>query len=119
VTARAVPSPTKKSPPPAPKPKPPTVVTPPAPKPPAVQQVSIAVGAAGYEPSTVSVHSGAPIRITVAQGQGCAAGFLMPRLGISQDNSAGPITFEVGPLDRGTYTFTCGMGMLTGQLVVE
>jgi plastocyanin len=91
----------------------------PKPKPAAVQVVSIAIGASGYEPAAVSVRSGAPIRMTVGQGQGCAAGFLMPQLSISQDNSGGPISFDIGPLRPGTYTFTCGMGMITGRLVVN
>jgi plastocyanin domain-containing protein len=71
------------------------------------------------EPSSVTVDAGRPVKITVAKGEGCAAGFYMPELGIEKDNSAGPVTFTLDPLDPGTYTYTCGMGMVSGSIVVK
>lgn len=83
------------------------------------ERVRIAVGSAGYEPDVVRVKSGVPITLTVGRGEGCAAGFLMPDLGISKDNSTGAITFRIRPLRPGTYRFTCGMEMVEGRLIAE
>ena len=98
---------------------------PPAPKPPApkpsatAQRFDIAIGTRGYEPSSITAGADRPIELTVAQGEGCAAGFLMPALGVEEDNSAGPVTVRLGRLEPGTYAFTCGMAMVTGKLIVR
>jgi plastocyanin domain-containing protein len=83
------------------------------------QHFDIQIGAAGYEPSVVTAASGRPVTLTVGKGQGCAAGFLMPSLGIDKDNSSGPVTVKLGVLEPGTYGFSCGMGMVQGRLVVR
>lgn len=90
--------------------KPKTVVT---------QRLSIRIGESGYEPSVVRASAGRPITLVVEQGEGCAAGFLMPSLGVAADNSSGPATVKLGTLKRGTYRFTCGMEMVEGKLVVR
>lgn len=86
---------------------------------PSVERVRIDVGTVGFEPSSVTVAAGSKVTITVGKGEGCAAGFLMPGLGIAKDNSAGPVTFTIGPLEAGTYRFTCGMEMVEGRLVAR
>ncbi len=85
---------------------------------PAAQRISIGFGPAGYDPATVRASAGRPIELTVDQGSGCAAGFLLPELDIFADNTAGPATVQLEPLEPGTYTFTCGMQMLRGSLIV-
>lgn len=85
----------------------------------AAQKLSIGIGDVGYEPAVVQASSGRPITLTVGRGEGCAAGFLMPELGITKDNTTGPVTFDLGRLKSGTYRFTCGMGMIEGKLVVS
>jgi len=86
---------------------------------PTPQKASIAIGETGYEPSVIRVKRGVPISLTVGKGEGCAAGFLMPDLGISADNSRGRITVRLPALAPGTYRFTCGMDMVSGELVVR
>jgi plastocyanin len=83
------------------------------------QKVSVGIGPGGYMPSTVNVQAGRRISLTVARGVGCSAGFAIPKLGISADNSRGPATIGLPALQPGTYRFTCGMGMLTGYLVAK
>lgn len=83
------------------------------------QRLDIAIGEAGYEPSTLSARATIPITLVVEKGEGCAAGFLMPALGVSADNSRGPVSIDIGILKEGTYTFTCGMGMVEGRLIVR
>jgi Cupredoxin-like domain len=85
----------------------------------AAQTFSIAIGGTGYEPSQVVAAAGRPITLKVAKGEGCAGGFLMPSLGVDKDNSGGPVSVKLGPLTAGSYQWTCGMGMVSGTLVVR
>lgn len=83
------------------------------------QRFTIGIGDAGYEPFAIRASSDSPITLTVEQGEGCAAGFTIPSLGISEDNSTGPVTIKLGTLEAGTYRYACAMDMVEGQLVVE
>jgi hypothetical protein len=85
----------------------------------AAQHFNIRIGGVGYEPSLVTASAGRPITLTVGKGEGCAAGFLMPSLGVEKDNSSGAVTIKLGRLKPGTYGFSCGMGMVQGRLVVR
>jgi hypothetical protein len=85
---------------------------------PAVQKLK-AIGDTGYEPAVLTAKAGTPIKLTVDKGEGCAAGFLMPELGIELDNSSGSVTKSLGSLEAGDYRFTCGMQMVEGLLRVK
>lgn len=85
----------------------------------APQRLSIAIGQVGYEPSALEASAKSPIILTVGQGEGCAAGFVIPRLGLELDNSVGPVTKNLGVLAPGDYRFTCSMGMVEGILRVR
>jgi len=86
---------------------------------PTSQSVRIAIGVTGYSPSTVTASAASPLKLSVDRGEGCAAGFLIPELDIAEDNSAGPITIDLGTVPAGTYQFSCGMEMVTGTLIVK
>lgn len=86
---------------------------------PAVQRLSVGLGQYGYDPETLNAKAGIPIKLTVAKGEGCAAGFLMPGLNVSADNSKGPATIDLPALDAGSYQFMCAMQMVSGTLVVK
>jgi len=86
---------------------------------PVVQRVTVKIGTYGYEPSVVEVTAGTPIELTVGRGDGCAAGFLVPDFGIAADNSSGPVTLQLSALQPGSYSFTCGMGMISGEIVAR
>lgn len=85
----------------------------------AAREYRIDIGDYGYEPAVVNAPAGAPIRLIVEKGEGCAAGFLIPELGIEADNTSGPATIDLGTPRAGTYRFTCGMEMVEGKLVVR
>lgn len=85
----------------------------------APQRITIRSGGSGYEPSEPQASADRPIVLVVGKGEGCAAGFYMPSLGIEADNSGGPVTLDLGTLEPGSYMFTCGMGMLGGELIVR
>lgn len=91
-------------------PKPPKAVT---------QRVSVGIGAYGYEPAVITVKAGSAVELTVAQGDGCASGFLIPELGVAADNSTQAAVVVLPSVEPGIYRFTCGMEMVEGRLVVE
>ena len=72
-----------------------------------------------YSPNIIKLKAGVPAEITFGQGAGCTSQVVSQDLGFSEDLSAGPRTVKIEPLSKGTYTFTCGMGMVSGQIVVE
>lgn len=90
--------------------KPPKAVT---------QRVSVGIGAYGYEPAVITVNAGSAVELTVAQGDGCASGFLIPELGVAADNSTQAAVVVLPAVEPGIYRFTCGMEMVEGRLVVE
>jgi plastocyanin domain-containing protein len=86
-----------------------------------VQQVTIAVRG-GYEPGTVRVRAGSPVRLLFDRREtsGCSEEVVLPAFGIRRFLPAFQTTaVELTPQAAGTYEFTCGMGMLRGRIVVE
>lgn len=65
------------------------------------------------------MRAGIPIKLTVGKGEGRAAGFIMPSLNISPDNSNRPVTTELPALKAGVYKFSCAMEMVEGRLIVQ
>jgi len=86
---------------------------------PTVQTYRIAIGVTGYRPSVVNASASSPIVLSVQRGEGCAAGFLIPGLGVDKDNSGGPVSIRLGRVPAGSYQFSCGMEMVTGTLIVN
>ncbi|MFA5844171.1 MAG: cupredoxin domain-containing protein [Coriobacteriia bacterium] len=84
-----------------------------------VQSFRIRIGWFGYEPSKIVAAAGRPIVLYVGRGFGCAGGFIMPRLRVERNNTRGAITVRLGSLRPGRYIYSCGMGMITGTLVVR
>ena len=86
-----------------------------------VQQVTVAVRG-GYEPASVQVRSGTPVRITFdrQESSGCSEEVVFPDFGVKRFLPAfRQTTIELLPPRAGTFAFTCGMGMLKGRLIVR
>jgi hypothetical protein len=83
------------------------------------QAITVNVGASGYEPNVVKLKAGVPTEITFGQSQGCTGIVQSSDLGFQVDVSGGPQTVKLPALQAGTYGFACGMGMVTGQIVVQ
>ena len=86
-----------------------------------VQQMTIAVQG-GYDPATVRVRAGAPVRLLFDRQEtsGCSEEVVVPAFGIRRFLPAFQTTaVEFTPNAAGTYEFTCGMGMLRGRVEVE
>jgi plastocyanin domain-containing protein len=85
-----------------------------------VQEVAIIVKG-GYSPDVIEVERGKPVQLSFYRDEenSCSEELLMPDFSIRRDLPAFKTTLvELLPQQAGTFTFTCGMGMLRGSLVV-
>jgi plastocyanin domain-containing protein len=86
-----------------------------------VQQVTVTVRG-GYDPSSIRVRAGEPVRIVFDRQEtsGCSEEVVIPAFGIRRFLPAFQQTVvEVTPAAAGNYEFTCGMGMLRGEIRAE
>jgi plastocyanin domain-containing protein len=86
-----------------------------------IQRVRIDVQG-GYTPSEVHVAAGRPVRLEFFRNETnpCTEELVLPAFGVRTwlaPHAATPVEFT--PAVPGTYDFSCGMGMVHGQLVVE
>jgi plastocyanin domain-containing protein len=87
----------------------------------APQQVTVAVRG-GYEPATIRVKAGAPVRLVFDRQEtsSCSEEVVFPDFGVRKFLPAHQQTvLELTPPKPGTYEFTCGMSMLRGRVVAE
>ena len=87
----------------------------------AAQEATIVVRG-GYEPATIRVRAGSPVRLVFDRQEtsGCSEEVVFPDFAIRKFLPAHErTTIEVVPPKPGTYEFTCGMSMLHGKLVAE
>ena len=85
------------------------------------QEVRIVVKG-GYEPSTVRVAAGRPVRLVFdrQEASSCSEEVVFADFGLRRFLPAHQETvLEVTPAAPGTYPFTCGMGLMHGRLVAE
>src|SRR3989338_2492784 len=85
------------------------------------QEFTLSLGASNYDPETITVEAGKPVRITADLNSltGCFRTFLIPDLGIKKQFKAGDDTLEFTPTEKGTFNFRCSMGMGKGTLIVQ
>ena len=83
-----------------------------------VQTISVKVTSV-YNPSVLRLRAGVPARVTFSRASGCTAQVQSADLGFSEDLSAGPKTVKLPALKAGTYSFSCGMSMVFGKIVVK
>lgn len=105
---------------PAPEPSPAAAPGPP-PAGPVPESVTIRVTKDGFSPATVTVHAGAPVRLTFLRttDQTCAKEIVVPSLKIRRPLPLDqPVVVTFTPAKAGSVDFVCGMGMLKGAVVV-
>jgi uncharacterized protein len=85
-----------------------------------MQEVSMVVTSYGYEPASLSVKAGIPVRwkIDGTEALGCTSVITIPSLNISQPLHAGENIIEFTPTERGQLAFMCSMGMVRGSFTV-
>jgi len=83
-----------------------------------IQAIGVKVGTT-YSPNIIKLKAGIPAEITFGQGGGCTGQVISQDLGFQEDLTSGPKLIQLPALKAGTYSFSCGMGMVFGKIVVE
>jgi plastocyanin domain-containing protein len=87
-----------------------------------VQSVSVDLTERGYEPSSIRLRRSVPARVTFTRkvSATCATEVVFPEYGVRRALPLGePVVVEFTPRKTGEFTFSCGMGMLRGSVVVR
>lgn len=87
-----------------------------------VQTASVALTERGYEPAGFRLRRGVPARVTFTRkvSATCATEVMLPEYGIRRALPLDePVVVEFTPKKSGEFTFSCGMGMVKGTLVVR
>ena len=85
-----------------------------------VQEINVTVKG-GYSPDVIAVRRGLPVRLNFYRDEtaSCSERVIFGDFGIARDLPAFKTTrIEFTPDKEGVFTFTCGMNMLRGKLVV-
>jgi plastocyanin len=85
------------------------------------QEAVIIVGQNGYIPEEVKVKAGVPVKLRFQKGYpgGCLSYLIIKDFDIQKLLKQGETTVEFTPKQPGSYSYTCGMGMYRGTILVE
>jgi sulfite exporter TauE/SafE len=86
-----------------------------------VVEVPMTIENGQYVPSTVSIPANAPVRLVVdrKESNSCSKQLAIPKAGVLANLADNAITnVDVPAMPAGSYTLTCGMGMISGTLSV-
>ncbi len=86
-----------------------------------VVEVPLAIANVQFQPATVDIPADVPVRLVVdrQEANACSDQLAVPQLGVLVDLAPNAVTVvELPAAEAGTYTLTCGMGMMSGQLRV-
>lgn len=85
-----------------------------------VQRISVDA-TNGYDPNVIRLTAGVAAEITFSQASGCMAEVMSEDLDFYADLTGGPqtIRIEAAALQPGEYSFSCGMQMVFGTIIVE
>ena len=84
--------------------------------------VRITVSKKGFNPSSISTEQGSPLTLIFRRpkNEGCGNKVVFPSLNITRDLPVGKnVTIKFTPSETGNISFTCGMGMYKGSIVVS
>lgn len=85
------------------------------------QIINLSFSGYNYSPNIFNVKVGKPVKI-IADVQslvGCYKSFTMPSLGVKKIFTNEDNTIEFTPEKKGTYDFSCYMGMGRGQIIAS
>lgn len=83
-----------------------------------VQRISVDASI-GYNPNVIVLEAGVPAEITFSEAYGCMAQVMSRDLDFFEDLQSGAKTVKLPALEAGTYSFSCGMEMVFGSIVVQ
>jgi plastocyanin domain-containing protein len=89
---------------------------------PRLQTATVKITERGYEPYVVKIRRGVRTRITLVRTTDatCATEVVFPELGIRRELPLNqPVVITFTPSKKGEFTFTCGMKMMRGKLIVR
>ena len=84
--------------------------------------VKIRVDKNGFSPSSIEVEAGHKLNLVFnrADKDNCGGTVVFPKLKIRRNLPVGKdVIVSFTPTDAGTVTFSCGMGMMKGSIVVS
>lgn len=85
-----------------------------------VQEVTLGLKNYNYYPQVVKVKVNQPVRIYLDESVvGCYRSFTVREFGVSKNLRTPQDYVEFTPNKKGTFGFSCSMGMGTGTLIVE
>lgn len=85
-----------------------------------VRRVLISEKNLNYYPNEIKVKANQPVQISLDDSvKGCLRSFAIRELGVSQYAKSPRETIDFTPTKKGTFTFSCSMGMGYGKLIVE
>jgi plastocyanin domain-containing protein len=87
-----------------------------------VQKVRITVGQRGYNPSNFRLKKAVPAQLTFKRitDQSCGTEIVIPAYNIRKDLPLNqPVTVNFTPRKSGSFSFTCGMGMFKGKVIIS
>ncbi len=86
------------------------------------QNITVNITNSGYSPKSFTVKAGSPVVLTLTTNgvYSCASAFVFREFGINTTlKSTDTQSFKFTPNKKGTYNFSCSMGMYTGTMRVE
>jgi len=86
-----------------------------------VVEIPLAIVNTAYVPQTVTIPADTTVRLVVdrREDNACSGQLSIPAAKVLADLKANGVTdVTVPPMKAGTYTLTCGMGMMSGSIVV-
>jgi plastocyanin domain-containing protein len=86
-----------------------------------VQEIRVMVKG-GYDPDVIVVKQGKPVRLDFYRDEtaSCSDQVILSDFGIAKDLPAFKTTLiQFTPQMPGEFTFTCGMNMMRGKLIVD
>jgi len=88
----------------------------------AAPKVKMQVTQSGYSPTVIRVKKGVPVELVIKNPleNSCLSTFALPEFNINSVSlKVGNTNLQFTPTKTGEYTFSCGMGMFKGTVIVE
>ena len=89
---------------------------------PRLQTATVKITTRGYEPYVLRFRRGIRTRITFVRTTDatCANEVVFPEFGIRRELPLNqPVVVTLTPTKKGEFSFTCGMNMMRGKLIVQ
>lgn len=89
---------------------------------PKIQTAKIEITAKGYQPANFKLRRGVKARVTFLRTTDatCVKEIVLPDFGIRRALPLNqPVVVTFTPTRKGSFTFVCGMNMMSGQMIVQ